>query len=75
MEVSDSVLVRNRDWDPNYLLDLFSEDFYEFGELSKSSNMGDTELVQNVEKYCPTVEDISMDDVELCQAVDEIEYQ
>ena len=51
----------NRDWDPSYLSEIFSQDFYEFGELWKS-NLDDLALVdevQKLEKYCPIVEDIS----------------
>ena len=36
----------------------------------------DTELVSEyewIEKYCPNTEDISMDDDELCRAVEEVE--
>ena len=77
MEVSDSTLCRNRDWDPNYLKEIFNEDFYDFTELWGTSVM-DTELlkdVEQVEKYCPVVEDISLDDDTLCSAVENIEKE
>ena len=77
MDVSDAVIWRNKDWDPSYLLDIFTEDFYDFDELWDNS-LTDSDLVQGVskmEKYCPVVEDISMDDEELCKAVEQIEYE
>ena len=75
MELSDSVLLKNRDRDPSYLSSIFDVDFYEINDLWNSS-MSDFELMEGVnfvEKYCPIVEDISMDDEELCQAVETIE--
>ena len=75
MEVSDSLLCRNRDWDPSYLSQLLSDDFYEFSDLWSDSNATDTELIQEVEKYCPIVEDISMDDETLCNEVEKIEIE
>ena len=75
MDISDSLLWKNRDWDPSYLLDIVSEDFYDFGDLWDSS-ICDSDLVssvENMEKYCPIVEDISVDDEFLCEAVEEIE--
>ena len=53
------------------------EDFHDFNELW-SSNMGDSELVsaiENLEIYSPIVEDISMDDNTLCEAVEQIEQE
>ena len=75
MEVLDSILWRNRDWDPAYLSEIFSEDFYEFSELWKSGNTTGTELVKEVEKYCPIVADLSMDDETLCSEVEKIETE
>ena len=77
MDVLDSMFISNRDWDPGYLMDIFSHDFFEFQDLW-SSQMSDNELVkevQNVEKYQPIVEDISMDDDLLCSAVEKIEEE
>ena len=77
MDLSDECFKRNRDWDPSYLLMLFDEDFHDFNELW-SSNMGDSELVsaiENLEIYSPIVEDISMDDNTLCEAVEQIEQE
>ena len=45
MDISDSLLSSNRNWDPSYLSEIFQEDFYEFSELW-SSNVMDSELVQ-----------------------------
>ena len=75
MEISDSFLACNRDWDPMYLSTIFDMDFYDFNELWGNS-VNDSELVdavRNVETYRPIVEDISMDDSELCVAVESIE--
>ena len=32
MELSDWLFVTNRDWDPHYLRELVTQDFYEFKE-------------------------------------------
>ena len=76
MDVLDYYLCRSNDWDPTYLSQIFSQDFHEFSELWNSSNIKDMGLVQEVEKierYCPIVEDISIDDEVLCSAVEKIE--
>ena len=78
MEVSDLVLSQNLDWDPTYLSDLVTPDFYDFTDHWNMSNVADKVLVEEVdkyEKYCPTVKHISMDDVELCCAVEKIESE
>ena len=67
----------NRDWDLTYLRYIFSQDFYEFRELWNNTT-GDNELVHEVEKtepYTPIVEDISLDDDTLYEAVAQIEEQ
>ena len=77
MDVSDRSLVCNRDWDPAYLSEIFVTDFEEFPDLW-DSNITDMDLVSHVEKverYCPIVEDISVDDDRLCQAVEAIEKE
>ena len=77
MEVSDIVFVHNLDWDPSYLQMIIDRDFFDFSELW-SSDMEDRELVDYVNKletYCPIVEDISMEDEELCQVVESIEHE
>ena len=77
MDVTDQFLSMHRDWDPLYLQSIFNVDFYDFTELW-SGNIKDVELVKavdDVEKYCPIVEDISMDDIELCNAVEQIEEE
>ena len=54
---------------------LFDEDFHDFSELW-CGNMENRDLVNAVEKleiYSPVVEDISLDDNVLCQAVEKIE--
>ena len=77
MEVPDSLIIRNRDWDPSYLSLLLSQDFYEFNDLW-SSNVSDAELLNSEKEknmYCPVGEDISMDDDTLCKAVEDIEME
>ena len=77
MELSDSYLWTNRDWDPNYLLDIFHEDFNDCSTLWRSdlSDLALLKEVENMEKYSPIVEDISMDDTMLCYAVEQIEEE
>ena len=45
---------------------IVTQDFFEFNELwSNSTTLNDVQLVEEVhkvEKYCPIVEDISLDD-------------
>ena len=77
MDVSDGELLCNRDWDPSYLHSIFSSEFDDLLDLWDSS-INDMELVKHVEcveKYCPIVEDISMDDDTLCKAVEGIEKE
>ena len=79
MELADRMFTGNRDWDPTYLRYIFSQDFYEFGDLWKS-NIGDSDLVtiaerMENERYTPIVEDISLDDQTLCDTVDQIERE
>ena len=77
MDVPNELFYLNKDWDPSYLQDIFSQDFFDFGDMW-SSNVTDSELVQEcerVEKYCPIMEDISLDDSTLCQAVESIEEE
>ena len=77
MDVSDSALVANHDWDPLYLHDIFEVDFNDLSDLW-SSNISDMELIQHVEcveTYSPIVEDISLDDNTLCKAVEKIEHE
>ena len=77
MEVPDKLLSSNRDWDPSYLSDIVTQDFFDFNELW-DNNVGNRQLVEDVEKlekYCPIVEDISLEDNVLCEAVESIEKQ
>ena len=56
---------------------LFEVDVDDVSDLW-NSNMGDLELVNEVEKlerYSPIVEDISMDDETLYKAVEKIEFE
>ena len=80
MELSDRIFYTNHDWDPQYLRELVCQDFYEFGDHWKSA-LGDRELIATVEgatamePYCPLVEDISLDDETLYDAVTQIENE
>ena len=86
-EGDDGIFLSNPDWDPVYLYELFKEDFFEFGNMAIgdsyshiTDDVTDSELVKAVEScekeiHCPDVEDISMDDSELCLAVDQIEKE
>ena len=72
MDSGDIHLWVNRDWDPLYLSLIFDVDFNDFSELWES-NITDCDIVtalDSMESYCPIVEDITMDDYELCSAVD-----
>ena len=77
MELPDSVLFQNCDLDLVYLASIFDIEFTEYLDLW-ASNMEDSELlevVNHVESYFPIVEDISLDDSELCSAVEAIQSQ
>ena len=77
MEVSDELLLENRDWDPSYLSEILSVDFFEFEDLW-DSNVNNCDLVSEINKvemYQPIVEDISLDDETLCEAVESIKKE
>ena len=77
MDITDIELWINRDWDPVYLSDIFEEEFDDIESLW-SSDVNDLELVsyiENMAKYIPIVEDISLDDDLLCSAVEQIEEE
>ena len=77
MDITDRMLVSNRDWDPSYLNEIFQEDFYDYCDMW-SSDLSDAAIVshlENVEKYCPITEDITMDDDTLYSAVEQIEEE
>ena len=77
IDLSDDYLISNCDWDLNYLKEIFTEDFECFDSLW-SSNISDMELlsnVQEIERYCPITEDITIEDDLLCAAVEKIEQE
>ena len=77
MDVPDSTLFCNHDWDPLYLRGIFDTEFNDFSDLW-CSDINDMDLlshVEQVEHYCPIVEDISLDDETLCKAVEGIERE
>ena len=77
MDVPDSALFCNRDWDPVYLRDIFESDFNDFSDLlcSDVNYMDLLSHVEEVEHYCPIVENKSLDDETLCKAVEGIERE
>ena len=74
MEISDMLLCRNRDWDPSYFREILDQDFFDFNDMW-ASNVNDSELVAEVDKYCPITEDITIEDNVLCSAVEQIEEE
>ena len=69
--------ISNLDWDPFYLARIFDVDFYDMSELwNDPSAVSDSEIVHAMDtKYCPIVEDISVDDECLYDAVQAIENE
>ena len=76
---SDNELLTCLDWDPVYLAHLFSEDFNDMSSLWNSEIVSDSEMlkinVESEEKYQPVIEDISLEDDMLHDAVNRIEAQ
>ena len=67
----------NHNWDPEYLESIFDVDFKDISDLW-DNNMSDSELLEVanvVDRYCPIVEDISLDDNVLYSAVEQIEKE
>ena len=79
MELSDKVLCDNHDYNPGYLALLFSEVLMisvKCGiRMFLMVNVFSVKEVNKVEAYKPIVEDISLDDDILCQAVEQIESE
>ena len=77
MDVSDKLLVSNFDWDPAYLQEIFEGEFDDFSDLW-ASDISDMELVnegERIEKYSLITEDITLEDEELCCAVEKIKAE
>ena len=78
MDIADRLFVTNRDWDPHYLRELVTQDFYDFTEHWNTS-ITDMELLAAEGplsgKYLPVVEDISLDEDTLYEAVEQIEHE
>ena len=77
MDIADRVFATNRDWDPHQLREIVMQDFYDFMELWQSE-ISDMELVAlegPSGSYCPVVEDMSLDDEGLYEAVAQIEQE
>ena len=78
MDIADRVFITNHDWDPQYLREVLTEDFYEFADHWQN-NILDMDLIEAERsggaKYSPVVEDISLDDATLYEAVEQIEQE
>ena len=81
MDFEDDLFL-NLDWDPVYLAYLFRQEFDDIDYLWKFEIVSGFELLKMSEisdcvqeKYSPCVEDISLDDDFLCDAVDRIESE
>ena len=75
MDCGDILL--NLDWDPCYLSSIFDEDFYDMSSLW-DKQVTDSEMMEiNLDRqvYCPIVEDISLEDEVLRDAVERIESE
>ena len=75
---NDNDLLLNSDWDPVYLAYIFNQDFFDMSYLWSSELVSDSEMLKidgNVEKYIPIMEDISLEDDVLCDAVNRIEQE
>ena len=73
MDIADCVFVTNLDWDPQYLMECVTQDFYDFTEHWQNC-LSDKELIDGQRpgpQYCPVVEDISLDD----DTVQQIEHE
>ena len=67
----------NLDWDPSYLSLNFDQNFYDMSQLwNASCSTSDSDILRAMDqKYLPIIEDISIDDDSLCEAVEAIENQ
>ena len=76
MDIADRLFVTNLDWDPIYLRECVMQDFYDFSEHWQNSIL-DMELLEGERpsRYTPVVEDISLDDETLYEAVEQIEQE
>ena len=77
MDVPDSYFLSNQDWDPSYLSELFREEFSDCESLW-TDDIQDSDLIiemERLERYSPVTEDISLDDNQLCEAVEKIEHE
>ena len=78
MDIADHVFVTNLDWDPQYLMECVTQEFYDFTEHWQNC-LSDKELIDGERprpgSYCPLVEDISLDDDTLYEAVEQIEQE
>ena len=66
------------DWDPCYLARIFMQDFDDMSDLWNADGITDSEfmdLVNKSEVYKPIVEEISLDDTVLSDAVAKIEAE
>ena len=74
--MENDYLETNLDWDPSYLAQIFDVDLNDMSDLwSESDSSADTLLVEEMDKYCPIVEDITIEDEVLCAAVENIKNE
>ena len=75
--MEDYELISNLDWDPGYLSMLFESDFNDMSDLwNDSLGVSDSEILHAMDtRYCPIIEDISIDYECLYNAVEVIESQ
>ena len=74
--MDDYNLIQNLDWDPVYLHGIFDQDFNDMSELwSGGDSVSDSVVLNAMDRYYPIVEDITIDDDTLCEAVELIENE
>ena len=75
--MEDSELIGNLDWDPAYLALIFDSDFEDMSELwNDSLSVSDSKILHAMDtKYCPIIEDITIDDDCLVSAIEAIENE
>ena len=74
----DEDLTSCLDWDPVYLSVIFDQDFDDMNDLWSSNCVTNSEMlsvIESMEKYSPVVEDITIEDDVLLDAVERIEHE
>ena len=74
--MEDSDLMSNLDWDPSYLSTIFDVDFNDMSDLWSSSSVSDNDILHGMDLKCsPILDEFSLDDEFLYNAVEAIEHQ